>query len=172
MTAREVVTPAIRDRGQGKSLWILGDHYTFKVSSEESQGTLTVAEVTVFPQNGLPPHIHHRESESLYVLEGAFSVRVGALLYEAHAGAYVHIPKGTLHTFKNIGSRPGRLLVILAPGGFENFLQEIGEPALQDSVPPPAARTGHRKNEGARTEVSSRDPAAAIALFESRVLSG
>ena len=48
----------------------------------------------------------------------------------------MRIPKGTLHTYRNIGKKPGRLLVILTPGGFENFWREIGEPAQQDSVPP------------------------------------
>ena len=54
----------------------------------------------------------------------------------AASGAFVHIPKGTLHTYKNIGLKPGRLLVILTPGGFENFWRETGEPAQQDSTPP------------------------------------
>jgi len=98
-------------------------------------GAIAVVEIIAFPQNGPPPHIHHREDESFYVLEGAFSVLVGERPFEAGAGAFVHIPKGTLHTYKNTGTAPGRLLVILAPGGFENLWREIGERTQQDSVP-------------------------------------
>ena len=49
---------------------MLGDLYTFKVTGE----ALSVTELTAFPQNGPPPHIHQREDESLWVLDGEFSV--------------------------------------------------------------------------------------------------
>jgi mannose-6-phosphate isomerase-like protein (cupin superfamily) len=119
------------------SFWVLGDHYRFKLSSEETVGSLAVVEIVAFPQNGPPPHIHHHEDESFYILDGTFSVLVGDRSFEAGTGAFVHIPKGTLHTYKNVGVAPGRLLVILTPGGFENLWREIREPAQQDSVPPP-----------------------------------
>lgn len=127
---------ALRQRGQGDAFWVLGDHYMFKVSSEETSGSLAVVEIVAFPQNGPPPHIHHREDESFYILDGTFSVLVGDQSFEAGAGVFVHIPKGTLHTYKNIGAKPARLLVILTPGDLENFWREIGEPAEQDSIPP------------------------------------
>jgi mannose-6-phosphate isomerase-like protein (cupin superfamily) len=136
MSVREAVSVIARRRGQGDSFWVLGDHYTFKVASEETMGSLAVVELTAFPQNGPPSHIHHREDESFYVLDGTFSVLVGDRSLEANTGAFVHVPKGTLHTYKNIGVKPGRVLVVLTPGGFEKFWREIGEPAQQDSVPP------------------------------------
>ena len=135
MPAREAVNFVARERSEGDSFWVLGGHYRFKLSPGETMGAIAVVEIIAFPQNGPPPHIHHREDESFYVLEGAFSVLVGERPFEAGAGAFVHIPKGTLHTYKNTGTAPGRLLVILAPGGFENLWREIGERAQQDSVP-------------------------------------
>jgi quercetin dioxygenase-like cupin family protein len=124
------------ERGRGESFWVLGDHYTFKISSQQAKGALAVVEIVTFPQNGPPPHIHRREDESFFVLDGDFSVLVGDRWSEAGTGAFVHIPKDTLHTYKNIGTKSGRLVVILTPGGFENFWREIGEPAKQDSIPP------------------------------------
>jgi hypothetical protein len=63
-------------RGQGDSFWVMGDHYRYKVSSEEILGSLAIIEIIGFPQNGPPPHIHHHEDESFCVLDGAFEARV------------------------------------------------------------------------------------------------
>jgi mannose-6-phosphate isomerase-like protein (cupin superfamily) len=83
-------------KGEGRSIWLLGDLYTFKVTGE----ALSVTELTAFPQNGPPPHIHQREDESFWVLDGEFSVLLGERTLTAGQGAFVHIPKGTLHTYK------------------------------------------------------------------------
>jgi mannose-6-phosphate isomerase-like protein (cupin superfamily) len=100
-------------KGEGRSIWLLGDLYTFKVTGE----ALSVTELTAFPQNGPPPHIHQREDESFWVLDGEFSVLLGERTLTARQGAFVHVPKGTLHTYKNTGSTPGRIekLIALAP---------------------------------------------------------
>jgi mannose-6-phosphate isomerase-like protein (cupin superfamily) len=115
-------------RGEGDSFWVLGDHYTFKLSSEESPGALAIVELTAFPKDGPPRHIHHREDESFYIVEGTFSVQAGDRTFGADPGAFVPIPKGTLHTYRNVGATLGRVLAILK-GGFENLWREIGEPA-------------------------------------------
>jgi mannose-6-phosphate isomerase-like protein (cupin superfamily) len=123
--------------GEGKSFWVLGDLYTFKVASENTNGTHAVIEVLSQPQNGPPPHIHHREDEAVYVLDGEFSFLHGDRTFTATTGSFVYIPKGTLHTFKNIGTVPGRFLVVITPAGFEKLFEEIGEPAIDKSSPPP-----------------------------------
>jgi quercetin dioxygenase-like cupin family protein len=137
MSPKETLACVALQHGQGESLWVLGDHYRFKVSSQETGGSVAVVELTAFPQNGPPPHIHHREDESFYVLDGTFSVLLGNQSLEARTGAFIHIPRGLLHTYNNSGNTPGRVLVILSPGGFENLWREIGEPAQQDSIPLP-----------------------------------
>jgi len=120
-------------KGEGRSIWLLGDLYTFKLTGE----ALSVTELTAFPQNG-PPHIHQREDESFWVLDGEFSVLLGEGTLTAGQGAFVHIPKGMLHTYKNTGSTPGRMIVLLTPGGFERLWEELGEePATQLTTRPP-----------------------------------
>jgi len=120
-------------KDEGRSIWLLGDLYTFKMAGD----ALSVIEITSFPQNGPPPHIHLREDESFWVLEGQFSVLLGQRTIAASAGAFVHVPRGTLHTIKNTGSTPGKVIVLLTPGGFEKFWEEVGEPATQKTTPPP-----------------------------------
>ena len=74
-------------KGEGRSIWLLGDLYTFKLTGE----ALSVTELTAFPQNG-PPHIHQREDESFWVLDGEFSVLLGERTLTGPG-------KGRLYTF-------------------------------------------------------------------------
>ena len=124
------------NNAEGKSFWVLGDLYTFKVTGKETNGGFTVMDQLIQPQGGPPPHIHHREDEAFYILEGRFSFLCGNKQHEMEAGSFVYIPKGTLHTFKNIGEQKGRLLVTITPAGLENFFYSIGTPANDLNNPP------------------------------------
>jgi quercetin dioxygenase-like cupin family protein len=125
--------------GEGPSVWVLGDLYTFKINSEDTGGAFAVLESTIAPQNGPPPHLHRNEDESFYVISGDFSFLLGGTQIAAAAGAMVHVPRGSVHTFKNVGAVPGRLLVTVAPGGLEKFFAEFGDPATDPAGPPPAS---------------------------------
>ncbi|MBV8553146.1 MAG: quercetin 2,3-dioxygenase [Acidobacteriaceae bacterium] len=129
--------PLTLQAGQGETLWVLGDHYTIKVGAEQTGGAFAIIELVAFPQSSPPLHIHHREDESFFVMEGTLTCLLGHDVFDAGPGAFVHIPKGTLHTFKNSGTRPARALVTLSPGGFEDFWRKIGEPASQSTTPAP-----------------------------------
>jgi len=123
--------------GEGKAFWVLGDLYTFKVTGKETNGSFTVIDQVIQPQGGPPPHIHHREDEAFYVLEGKFAFLCGEQQTVFEAGSFLYIPKGTLHTFKNIDSKPGRLLVTITPAGLEEFFYAIGTPAADATNAPP-----------------------------------
>src|SRR5919199_6496367 len=123
--------------GEGRSIWIVGDTYTFKAVGANTNGALMLFEGTVSPQLGPPPHIHHREDEFFYVLEGEFEILDGDRTFMASAGSFVHIPKGTLHRFKNVGATPAKMLVLFTPAGMENFFFEAGLPAPGGGSPPP-----------------------------------
>lgn len=112
-----------------KSLWVLGDLYTFRLTGEQTDGRLAVIEAVIQPNSAPPPHIHHNEDESFYVLEGTFSFLYGDQTISGNTGSFVHVPKGTPHTFQNIGTTPGRLLTIISPAGLEQFFMEIGTSA-------------------------------------------
>jgi mannose-6-phosphate isomerase-like protein (cupin superfamily) len=130
-----MMSEAVLQPGDGPTWWVLGDLYTFKLSGEPGTA-LAVVETTTFSGNGPPPHIHHREDEMLFVLEGTYAVLLGERELHAAPGSFVYIPRGTLHTYRNLGSDPARMLVTLTPAGFERFWQEIGEPAAQRATPP------------------------------------
>jgi mannose-6-phosphate isomerase-like protein (cupin superfamily) len=123
---------------EGRAVWVLGTQLmTYKVSAEQTGGAYSLFEGLVPPRDGTPPHIHHREDECFYVLEGEFEFSVGDDTLLAEAGTLVYIPRGTLHAFRNVGEEPGRLLISQTPGGLhERFFEEAGEAAADTRIPP------------------------------------
>jgi uncharacterized cupin superfamily protein len=79
-----------------------------------------------------PPHVHHRDDEAWYVLEGTLRVRVGEEEVEARAGSGVFVPRGTPHTYWNPGPGPVRYLLIMTANIYR-LIQEIH--ALPDRTP-------------------------------------
>jgi mannose-6-phosphate isomerase-like protein (cupin superfamily) len=110
---------------------------TRKVGSEQTGGAYSLFEVAVAPGGGSRPHIQHREDECFYVLEGRFEFVVEGARFEAGPGSLVYVPKGNLHAFENTGNTTGRMLASQTPGGiYEGFVEEVGEPATGEVVPP------------------------------------
>ena len=122
--------------GEGASVWLVGDLITVKVASEETDGAVSIVEESTPPQGGPPPHFHQQEGEALYVLEGEVEFLVGERTIRASTGSCAYIPRRTLHTFKNVGTSPSRVLAVVTPGGLGKFFLEAGEPATEGSSPP------------------------------------
>lgn len=116
--------------------WVFDALHTALVRGRQTGGVYSISEVKSFPQTGPPPHIHLREDEDFYVLEGEFSFLLGGETIRAVAGDFVHVPKGTVHTYRNVGTAPARHLVVLTPGGFEEFFDAIARPAPDPDTPP------------------------------------
>ena len=110
---------------------------TRKVSSDQTGGAHSLFEVTVGAGGGEGPHIQHREDECFYVLEGRFEFLHEDVRIAAGPGSLIYVPKGNLHAFENVGETTGRMLVSQTPGGvYEGFVEEAGEPATGEAVPP------------------------------------
>ena len=111
-----------------KSLWVLGDFYTVKISGDETGGRYSVWEIEVAPNNGPPLHKHTLEDEAFYILEGEYSFPYAGQETNVRKGQFMYVQRGEFHTYKNISSSFGRLLVIITPPQFEKFFEEIGIP--------------------------------------------
>jgi mannose-6-phosphate isomerase-like protein (cupin superfamily) len=72
-----------------------------------------------------PLHVHTREDEYSYVLEGRMGALLGDEVVEAGPGDLVFKPRNQWHTFWNAGDEPCRILEIISPAGFERFFQEL-----------------------------------------------
>jgi quercetin dioxygenase-like cupin family protein len=122
--------------GEGRSIWVVGDRYTIKCSGNETGGAFAVIEAIVPAGNGPPPHIHSREDEAFYVLEGELQFHADGRSFAAKSGAWVTLARGSLHYFKNTGSKPARMLIVVTPSGLENFFLEVGREAIEGEAEP------------------------------------
>jgi mannose-6-phosphate isomerase-like protein (cupin superfamily) len=125
----------VLETGRGQRFWLMGDFYAVKATAEQTGGAYSITEIESFPGNGPPAHIHRKEDECFYVVEGAFSVILGDRIFDVADGDFVRIPKGTPHTYKNVGAVPGKMLVILSPGGLERMWAELGQSGSLDEQP-------------------------------------
>jgi mannose-6-phosphate isomerase-like protein (cupin superfamily) len=95
-----------------------------KVGAQDSEGAFSVLELGIGQGMGPGLHVHSRDHEVWYILEGTFRFRVGDDTFRQTTGGLAFGPRGTPHTFQNVGETPGRLLIISAPSGLEDFFVE------------------------------------------------
>lgn len=126
-----------RAAGTGRMYWGAGDTYTFLITGEESDGAYFTMLAEVPPGGGPPPHIHHREEEQFYILEGVFTFRLGKEIVQASSGDFVHVPRGTIHNFKNEGVGMAKLLISYTPAGLEKLFMEVFTPVTDPLLTPP-----------------------------------
>jgi mannose-6-phosphate isomerase-like protein (cupin superfamily) len=120
----------------GKAVWFLANRVTIKAAGEDTGGRYSLCEVLVAPGFATPKHIHHREEEAFFVLEGHVHFECGETTVDAEPGSYVLLPRGVPHWFANVGETPLRMLNIMSPGGGEGMFVEAGRPAETDGLPP------------------------------------
>jgi quercetin dioxygenase-like cupin family protein len=121
--------------GEGRAYWVVGDRYTVLASGEDTGGAYALIHTEVPPGGGPPPHVHRREDEAYYVLEGEVAFHADGQDIPATAGAWVTLAKGSRHTFKNTGSATARMLIVVTPSGLERFFAEVGLEARGQSPP-------------------------------------
>jgi quercetin dioxygenase-like cupin family protein len=113
----------------GPAFWGPGDHYTFLVTGEESGGAYFTMEALVPPGGGPPLHVHTREDETFYLLEGELEFHLGEETITAGPGDFVNVPRGLVHNFQNAGSDTARMLLTFTPAGIDRWFEETLERA-------------------------------------------
>jgi quercetin dioxygenase-like cupin family protein len=132
----ENTPPVIRPASKGECLAVVGDVYRLLATGAETGGAYMLLEARVFPGGGPPPHLHRRESEAFYLLEGEVQFTVDGEVTTATAGTFIHVPIGVLHSFRNVSDRPARMVIQTVPAGIEVFFREIGEAVDDPAVVP------------------------------------
>ncbi|WP_031031695.1 cupin domain-containing protein [Streptomyces sp. NRRL WC-3725] len=102
------------------------ERFSVKVTGAQTNGQLGLMEGTIAPQFGNVPHTHNKEDEAFLILSGKFRFINGDQTFDASAGDFVYIPRGTRHGFKNILDVPSKLMVFYTPAGPEQFFVDHG----------------------------------------------
>ncbi len=129
------LAPIALRAGEGEALWAFGCLVTVKASAETTGGRVAVLEHLAGRGAGSPLHVHHREDEWFYVMDGELTFWVGGQVIEAPTGAFVFGPREIPHTF-TVGSEQARFLLVTEPAGLEGMLRALGEPASSLTIPP------------------------------------
>ena len=139
MTHAETRSPWMTDRDSAEAVWFLATRMTVLATAETTDGALGLIEAVVPPGFSPPLHVHSREDEPMYVIEGRVSYQVGDRRFEAGPGSFVFLPRDIPHSFVVEGDAPAKILELVLPGGMERFHIEGGRPAEGPGLPPPAA---------------------------------
>ena len=129
-------SPALVKPDEGRVLHAFGQEVTILLDGEHTNGTLTAWINVNQPGDGPPPHSHSIEDETFYVLDGRAAFLMDGEWREVGPGGSAFMPHGSIHTFKNVGDKPLRMLIMTVPSGFEKFFcrcdQEFAKPGGPD----------------------------------------
>jgi quercetin dioxygenase-like cupin family protein len=106
-----------------------------KATGADTGGRIAIIEVTEPPGAVAPRHVHHKEDEGFWVLEGEVTLDVGGTTIVARAGDYAFGPRDLPHSYR-VGPDGCRMLFIVTPAGFEDLVRLITVPAESRSLPP------------------------------------
>ena len=104
---------------------VRGDDAGLKASGRSTGGALTLIESHA--TGGAPRHVHSREDESFYVIEGTITVRCGDDEFEAGPRSFVFLPRGIPHAWDVVEHQEAVVLILTVPGGFDEFMREFHE---------------------------------------------
>jgi mannose-6-phosphate isomerase-like protein (cupin superfamily) len=124
---------------EGQPFWFLNCLAINKINSDDSQGLLSIADHRMPAGFAPPPHIHQASDEAFLVMDGELDGFCGEQAWRAGPGSLVYLPHGIPHGFTVCGTAPGRIIVVVTPGGFDQFVAAAGEPAGDLRLPEPAA---------------------------------
>jgi len=132
----QATLPYLNSR-EDEAFRFLGIPTQTRSTAETTNGSFGLIEHWLIPPGFASPyHTHHREDEAFYVLEGEIAFVCDGEWSTGGPGTYVFGPREIPHGFKVVGNTPARMLLLCAPGGFERFVIEMGEPASDPSLPP------------------------------------
>ena len=137
MKRSPAVVPQYLAASEEEAIWYFDALFTVRASAQSTAGAFDLIEV-VMPEGTNPPwHIHRREDEFVYVLDGQITFTCGEQTIRAERGAFVFLPRGIAHTFCVEGPGTAHVLSLCVPAGLKDFFKEMGEPARERTLPPP-----------------------------------
>lgn len=123
---RSFTQPAISPSGDGMIAMAFGTHI-IRIFAEDTGGACGMLEAIVPAGEGPPCHVHENEDEFFRVLRGRFGFWCAEEYVELTEGGCIVLPRSIPHRFRNIGTEEGRVMVVVTPGGMENFFPTVAQ---------------------------------------------
>ncbi|MDX6554085.1 MAG: hypothetical protein QOD86_280 [Miltoncostaeaceae bacterium] len=131
----QTLPPAVTRAGEGEARWWFQCLAEIQLTAEQTGGALSIVEITEAPGAEAPLHVHHRDHETFWILEGDLTFEVGGETIHASAGDAVFGPRGVPHRY-TVGPTGCRMLFVMTPGGFETLVRDMSSPAAARTLPP------------------------------------
>ncbi|MEP7025673.1 MAG: cupin domain-containing protein [Actinomycetota bacterium] len=136
-TTAATSTILVRGPGEGPATWALGGLFERLASGAETADAFALSLVTQPVGTATPLHVHTREAEAFYLLDGNLTYRADDELHRLGSGSFIYLPSGVPHAFRVTGTEPVRYLAISAPGALMDLYHEMGRPAAVRQLPEP-----------------------------------
>jgi quercetin dioxygenase-like cupin family protein len=127
--------PLARPAGTGPATWAMGGLFEHLVGAADTNGELAASLVTQPAGTASPLHVHTREAEAWYLLEGSMTYLAGGQLFDLVAGDFIYLPRDVPHAFRVTGTTPARFLGLTLPGGLMDLYDEVGVAADERRLP-------------------------------------
>lgn len=121
------LTPKIVRNEEGKTINVIGDLQTLKLTGKDTNGLFTLIEEHNDPGVGIPPHVHENEDEVFKVLEGEMELTVGGETTLLKAGDLAFGPRGIPHSWRIVGDKKARVILSVFPSGIEDMFEELAQ---------------------------------------------
>ena len=125
----------VRAPGEGPATWAMASLFEHLVTGAETGNRFCLSLVTQPPGLAPPLHVHTREAEAFYLLEGTMTYQAGDDTYRLGAGHFIYLPRGLPHAFRITGNSPVRFLSLDVPGGLMDLYDAVGLPAAERRLP-------------------------------------
>ena len=134
-TETGIVTPIMNSPELKNSYWYIGHLMSILISSKDTNGSFSL--IHGYEIKGLepPPHIHTKEDESFYIIDGEINYIVDEEVFKAKRGDWIFLPRNIQHSFQ-VQTDQAEVIIQLSPGGFEEYFKEMSEPAKALVIPP------------------------------------
>jgi uncharacterized cupin superfamily protein len=116
--------PTLKSRTEGRSIAVVDDIYPFLATAADTNGTYAIWEAILPPGGGPPPHVHSRDEEGFYILEGEITIKAHRIV--ATAVVFANMPIGTPHSFKNESNKLARMVIMVAKRGHRHQDHDAG----------------------------------------------
>jgi len=128
------IVPGIQ--AEQDAVWWQGSLFRIKGRGMKTAGAIGLVEANYYAGFSPPLHVHHREDEAWYILEGELRCRRGDEEFTARVGDFVFCPREIPHSFKALDGG-ARALLLAIPAGLEEMFLEGGVPVRDPAQPPP-----------------------------------